>query len=134
MDPRLLRILARERERDLRAAVTRPRLSPPRPAPSHEAVTIRYAFPDDARAVARLATLDSSAVPAAPILVADVEGELRAALSLVDGTVIANPFHRSVQLVELLRARGRQLTATGGGRRPSRLPLRGRVLGVRRSY
>ena len=60
-----------------------------------EPITVRPAYADDERALARLAALDSAPVPPAPLLVAEVEGELRAALSLWDGTVIADPFHPS---------------------------------------
>jgi hypothetical protein len=72
-------------------------------------VTIRYGFPDDAGALARLATLDSAEVPAAPLLVAEVEGELWVALSLADGRSIGDPFRRTAPLLVLLRARAAQL-------------------------
>lgn len=72
-------------------------------------VVLRFAFPDDAEAIVRLAVLDSSRPPAMPALLAEVGGELRAALSLVDGAVVADPFRPSVPLVDLLRARSRQL-------------------------
>lgn len=75
------------------------------------AVTIRHAFPDDALALLRLAALDSGEPPGRPALVAEVDGELRAALSLRDGRVIADPFRRTQALVDLLRARAAQLTA-----------------------
>jgi hypothetical protein len=78
----------------------------------HEAVTLRYAFPDDGAAVRRLATLDSAEVPAGQLLIAEVAGELRAALSLSDGGVIADPFHHTAALVALLRERAAQLNAT----------------------
>ena len=47
----------------------------------------------DDTALARLAALDSTAVPAPPLLVADVGAQLRAALSLVSSKVIADPFN-----------------------------------------
>jgi hypothetical protein len=74
-------------------------------------VTIRYAFPDDALALMRLAELDSSEPPSQPMLVAEVEGELRAALSLRDRAAVADPFHRTAALVDLLCARADQLAA-----------------------
>ncbi len=83
----------------------------------HDGITLRYGFPDDSAAVARLAALDSAEVPAAPLLVAEVCGELRAAVSLGDGRVIADPFHPTLALVALLRERGRQLTAIQAERR-----------------
>jgi hypothetical protein len=74
-----------------------------------EAVTIRFAFPDDEGPLGRLAVLDSAAVPQAPVLLAEVGGEPRAALSLSDGSVIADPFHFTEELVSLLEARAMQL-------------------------
>jgi hypothetical protein len=100
----------------------------PEPSP----VTLRFGFPDDAEAIARLAALDSAELPPPPILLADVDGELSAALSLADGTVVADPFRPTAELVELLRARARQLTgpaAVARARRASRLA----VLGLRRA-
>ena len=49
----------------------------------HEAVTLRYAFPDDHEAVRRLAALDSAEVPAGQLLVAEVGSELRDRKSVV---------------------------------------------------
>jgi hypothetical protein len=66
-------------------------------------ITIRPAYADDNQAVVRLATLDSARVPAGPLLLAEVDGELRAALATDDGTVIADPFSRTVELIALLR-------------------------------
>ena len=83
----------------------------------YEGITLRYAFPDDDAAIARLAALDSASVPDAPLLVAEVGGELRAAISLADGGVIADPFHPTAALVALLRERGRQLSGIPGERR-----------------
>jgi hypothetical protein len=72
-------------------------------------IVIRPDRPEDAGALVRLAHLDSARVPAAPLLVAEVAGELRAALSLTDGRVIADPFHRTASLVALLTMRAGQL-------------------------
>jgi hypothetical protein len=70
-----------------------------------QAVTIRPAHAHDEPALRRLAALDSAPVPPAPLLLAEVEGELQAALSLWDGTTIADPFRHTAEHVELLRAR-----------------------------
>jgi hypothetical protein len=83
----------------------------------HEGITLRYAFPDDDAAIVRLASLDSASVPEAPLLVADVGGELRAAISLQDGSVIADPFHPTLAHIALLRERGQQLTGIRASRR-----------------
>lgn len=67
-------------------------------------ITIRPAYGDDERALRRLAALDSAArVPPAPLLIAEVDDELRAAMSLGDGSVIADPFHPTLDLIALLR-------------------------------
>ncbi len=66
------------------------------------AVTLRLGTPADLPALTRLAALDSSDVPSAPVMLAEVGGELRAAESLGERTVIADPFHPTASLVELL--------------------------------
>jgi hypothetical protein len=66
-------------------------------------VTIRPAYPDDAPALWRLAALDSSSIPAEPLLVAEVEGELRVAVSASDMRAIADPFHPTAHVVEMVR-------------------------------
>jgi hypothetical protein len=68
-------------------------------------VTLRTATAADAAEVTRLATIDSASVPSGPLLLAEVDGELRAALSIADGGVIADPFVPTANLVELLRTR-----------------------------
>lgn len=72
-------------------------------------LTLRFARPDDRGALAELAALDSSRPPAGPVLLAEVAGELQAALSLSEHTIIANPFRPTAWLCDLLRARAEQL-------------------------
>jgi hypothetical protein len=86
-------------------------------------ITIRPAYADDQAALVRLAALDSApGTPAGPVLLAEVDDQLRAALSLSDQSVIADPFYPTQHLVALLRARA---SAVGGKRaRITRLPLR----------
>jgi hypothetical protein len=67
-------------------------------------LTIRPASAADALALSRLAALDSAEVPAAPVLVAEVGGRLRAAVSLWDGRSIADPFHPTADVLALMRA------------------------------
>ncbi|MGZ4170014.1 MAG: hypothetical protein ACXVRN_01490 [Solirubrobacteraceae bacterium] len=68
-------------------------------------ILIRPSYADDELALARLAALDSAAgPPPAPVLVAEVDGTLSAALSLHDGSAIADPFRPTAQVVALLRA------------------------------
>ena len=80
------------------------------------AVTLRFAVFDDTPDLFRLAQLDSAEPLREPILIAEVAGRATAAMSLVEGRVIADPFVLTARTVELLRARGRQLT---GPERPS---------------
>jgi hypothetical protein len=75
-----------------------------------EAVTIRIAAPADAAALSRLAQLDSARPPGpVPMLVAEIAGELRAALPLDGGRAIADPFEWTASLVGMLVERARQL-------------------------
>ncbi|HET9103399.1 MAG TPA: hypothetical protein VFN55_08595 [Solirubrobacteraceae bacterium] len=72
--------------------------------PGFAPITLRAAGPADAGPLRRLAALDSACVPAPPLLLAEVDGVLRAALSLADGRAIADPFQRTAGLIALLRA------------------------------
>lgn len=120
LDPRLNHGLVRARRAELwqarRSAMLPRPPSAPRLTPD-AVVTLRYGFPDDAVALARLAALDSTRVPDGPLLLAEVSGEIRAALSLTDGTAIADPFHPTVELISLLRARADQLRGGAAGSR-----------------
>jgi hypothetical protein len=80
-------------------------------------ITIRPGYADDHLALARLAALDSASVPAEPLLVAELDGELSAALSLPDGTSIADPFRPTADLVALLRAHASTVERTPRRRR-----------------
>jgi len=81
------------------------------------AITIRPAYADDDVALARLAALDSAeGPPAAPRVVAEVDGELRAALSLWDGSAIADPFYATADIVALLRVHAAAGAGAGAGR------------------
>jgi hypothetical protein len=91
----------------MRSNATTPSRTSRNPA---ETLTIRMAVPADAEALRRLAQLDSAPPPApVPMLVAEVGGELRAALPLDGGRAIADPFRWTVELVAILAERTRQL-------------------------
>ena len=85
------------------------------------AITLRLAGAADSTAVADLAGLDSASVPATPVLIAEAGREIRAALSLRDGAMIADPFHRTAAARQLLRARAEQLRGDRGRGWPRRL-------------
>ena len=65
-------------------------------------------------AVVRLAQLDSQPAPSGPVLAAEIGGELRAALPLDGGPPLADPFHRTAELVSLLELRLAQECGKGG--------------------
>jgi hypothetical protein len=86
------------------------------PAPWDESqlwqgLTVRLATSADEPALSRLAELDETAAPAAPVLLGVVMQRPVAALSLCDGSVIADPFTPTRDLVELMTLRARQLGA-----------------------
>lgn len=83
-------------------------------------VTIRRSRDDDASQLRRLAELDSARVPSGVMLVAEVDGDLRAAVALDAGTVIADPFHHTRHLVSLLEVTRREQAAAVRHRAPSR--------------
>ena len=83
--------------------------------PSHN-IVIRHSVAEDVQTLAGLAALDSRPELTGPVLLAEVDGVARAALDLGDGSVAADPFARTVELVELLRLRARGLAAAEGSR------------------
>ena len=72
-------------------------------------LTLRHAVPADAAELDRIAQLDSRRAPRGIVLVAEVGGELWAAISLDDMHAVADPFRPTGELVALLVARARQL-------------------------
>jgi hypothetical protein len=85
-----------------------------------DAIVIRHASDADACALFDLAMLDDREPLSGPALIAEVGGVARAALDLHDGSVAADPFARTVELVELLRLHAR-------GTHAGHASLRGRV-------
>src|SRR5687768_17225679 len=81
------------------------------------ALTLRYAVPADAGALERLAQLDSRHTLRGPVLVAEVAGELWAAVSVEDRRTVADPFRPTRELVALLLERARQLRRAQHGPR-----------------
>ena len=69
-------------------------------------ISLRHATAADEHVLRDLAALESTRLPGGPFLVADVDDEVVAALSLSDGIAIADPFRRTAELVALLKAHG----------------------------
>ena len=74
---------------------------------TENALTIRPADLADLAALDRLAALDSASAPTGDVLVAEIGGELWAAVEVDSGAAIADPFRPSADLVELLRLHAR---------------------------
>jgi hypothetical protein len=66
-------------------------------------VTVRPYLPLDRRPLERLAALDGRRVPAEPIVLAEANGKLVAALSKSTGEAVADPFEPTAHLVAMLR-------------------------------
>lgn len=94
-------------------------------------VTIRRLGRGDRPALARLAQLDSSPAPREPLLGAELDGRLLAAISIAGGELVADPFHRTAEVAEMLRLRASQL-AGGAPRARGRLAFLLRSRGGRR--
>ncbi len=92
-----------------------------------ERLVLRRAAPRDVPALARLAQLDGASRPTGDMLIAEVDGQILAALPLDGGRAIADPFRPTAELVELLRIRARLLAggvpATGRFQRLRHLRL-----------
>ncbi len=74
-------------------------------------ISIRRALPTDDRALGRLAELADRRLPVGPLLLAEVEGEIVAAVAAAGGDVVADPFRVTLDVTELLRLRTSQLRA-----------------------
>ena len=67
-------------------------------------VTVRPYLAVDQRPLERLAALDARRVPAQPVVLAESDGRLLAALSKRTGEAVADPFEPTAHLIAMLRA------------------------------
>lgn len=131
MTPQLNIHIARERTADLERAAQRHSLARLRGAAivsDPATIAIRFAQPDEADTVRRLAILDEAPALEGDVLLALVDGEAVAALSLADGRSVATPFALTRDVVSLLRLRAKHLGANARRRRRPSLRLRRRRL------
>ena len=76
-------------------------------------ITIRRSTPQDFPAIERLAGLDSRRTPRGDAILAYAGTELRAALPIDDpGAPIADPFHPTAEIVDLLQIRAKHSERT----------------------
>jgi hypothetical protein len=104
-----------------RAAATR--RYPPRATDVARRFTVRLAEPRDAQAVRAIAELDCARVPEGTLLVGELGGAIQAVLPVAGGVAVANPFVRTVELVNLLELRAGQLRELGVGDSAAVIPL-----------
>ena len=93
-------------------------------------VTVRRSTSGDESALARLAALDSASPPRGPALIAEADARILAALPIGSGRPIADPFHPTAELLQLLELRRLQIETADGERhvrRGFRSLLRGRL-------
>jgi len=74
------------------------------------AVELRLCRVDDDAALERLALLEGRPSPAGRYIVAELNGVVVAAMSLVSGAVLADPFEPTAQLIPLLKLRAAQVS------------------------
>jgi hypothetical protein len=77
-----------------------------------EPVLMRRAATTDAVRIRELARLDDKRMPAGPFLVAELAGQIVAAISLSSATVVADPFRLTADAVAMLRLRAAQVGTT----------------------
>jgi hypothetical protein len=116
-------LAAKEHVADLRRVAERRRLIPGTPRPSVSApanapaLALRLATADDGHVVRDLAALDDAPALEGQVLLALIDGEAVAALSLDDGRVVANPFELTEAAVVLLRLRAQHVSGKRARRR-----------------
>ncbi len=72
-------------------------------------ISIRTATAHDHGELVRLAALDTAAVPAGRVLLAEVDGRVHAAVEVSTGRVVADPFEPTADLAQVLRLRAARL-------------------------
>jgi hypothetical protein len=104
----MLRDNQRNLDRQLRNAYLR-RERQPAADPPAEPVILRLCRVQDDEALDRLAQLENLPAPRGSHVVAEVGGEVVAALPLGPGSALADPFRPTAHLMPLLELRARQL-------------------------
>jgi len=103
MHPTITDAISRTRVAELHARADARRLASPPAAATERRLSFRYAEPRDQLALDRLATLDGAEPLASPLLVAEIDDAVVAAIG-TRGEVIADPFVPTSKLVRTLRS------------------------------
>jgi hypothetical protein len=126
MNPFLSKEMAQQHIGDLRRDARANRVADDYPELDDDGLTVRAATPRDGEAVRLLAALEGVAMPSGPVLVAEVNDEVVAALPLGGGRALADPFRPTKHYVDMLELRARQLRwDEEAPQRPHFLRLRG---------
>ena len=75
-------------------------------------ITLRLSDPAEEPAIERLGELSGRPIPSGLYLVADVDGQVWAAIPLSGGEPVADPFLPALEVKELLKLRATQLHAS----------------------
>src|SRR5207248_8986053 len=98
-------LVAAEHAADLRRAAKHYGAGKSEAASSSNVVALRTAEADDARVLKMLAELDEERELSGDALLALIDGDVVAAMSLDDGRVVSNPFVATSDAVSLLKLR-----------------------------
>lgn len=114
MHPEITRQIVEARLEDVRRANARRQLLESRPRRRREItdladVALRLCRVSDDGAISRLAALEERPEPHGRFVVAEVNGEIVAALPLAGGAPLRDPFARTAHLIRLLEVRADQL-------------------------
>ena len=107
------------RSHELTKQIERTRLfaaEPSREEIADEAISFRLSRVSDDPSLERLAALEGREVPRGGHLVAEVDGEVVAALPLAGGDALADPFRPTAHLLPLMHKRAAQLHAPSRSR------------------
>jgi hypothetical protein len=80
-------------------------------------LVLRLCTVHDDAAIDRLAALEGRHAPSGRFVVAELAGEIVAALPIDGGPALADPFRSTLHLLPLMRLRARQLEEAGDRRR-----------------
>jgi hypothetical protein len=112
MHPDFRMELIRDQQRSLGQALQRARLLEEQPPePFEDAVALRLCSVQDDEALERLALLEGRPSPRGRYVLAEVDGQVVAALPLGGGEPLCDPFRRTAHVLPLLRLRASQLEA-----------------------
>ena len=79
-------------------------------------LVIRSATALDAASLAGLTALDSAAPLTGRVLLAEVDGDVHAAVEVASGRVVADPFRPTADLADVLRLRASRMTGHAAAR------------------